>query len=159
MSPRRTRTPWLASWAAVVAWMLFIFLLSSQPAEQSNRLSKSVTEVVAVAVQEVAPEQDIDLRQMNRTLRKYAHFFAFFVLGMLVANAWRSSGKPLRQRMVYSLLVCLPVALSDEGHQLLVPGRGGQMRDVWIDSAGAILGIGLFSVFHSWLSSIHAKKR
>ena len=32
-------------------------------------------------------------------------------------------------------------ARSDEFHQLFVPGRGAQVKDVLIDTAGAIVGI------------------
>jgi len=35
-------------------------------------------------------------------------------------------------------------ACTDEIHQLFVPGRGAQMSDVLLDSAGAGLGIVLF---------------
>ena len=45
-----------------------------------------------------------------------------------------------------SLLVCVLYAISDEVHQLFVPGRGAQVKDVLIDSAGAIVGVGLYLV-------------
>lgn len=32
-----------------------------------------------------------------------------------------------------------------EFHQLFVPGRGGQVTDVLIDSAGAVIGIGIYA--------------
>ena len=38
-------------------------------------------------------------------------------------------------------------AISDEVHQLFVPGRGGQVKDIVIDSAGAIVGISGFNGF------------
>ena len=34
-------------------------------------------------------------------------------------------------------------SISDELHQILVPGRGAQIKDVVIDTAGAILGISI----------------
>ena len=36
--------------------------------------------------------------------------------------------------------------VSDEVHQLFVPGRGAMVKDVLIDSAGAIVGVGLYLV-------------
>ncbi len=35
-------------------------------------------------------------------------------------------------------------AVSDEVHQLFVPGRGGQLTDVIIDTAGAGAGLGIY---------------
>ena len=38
-------------------------------------------------------------------------------------------------------------AVSDEVHQIFVPGRAGQLRDVLIDTTGVLLGIFLCSLF------------
>lgn len=46
-----------------------------------------------------------------------------------------------------ALLICIPDAISDEVHQLFIPGRAGQVRDVIIDSAGAVVGISRSLVF------------
>ena len=55
----------------------------------------------------------------------------------------------------------LLVALADETIQLFSPGRGSQVTDVWIDFAGACLGI-LLAWLLRWLrihvQSKHAKK-
>lgn len=51
-------------------------------------------------------------------------------------------------------MICILYAISDEVHQLFVPGRGGQVRDVIIDSAGAIAGI----LGYNGLSRIRSKK-
>lgn len=40
-----------------------------------------------------------------------------------------------------ALAICISYAISDEVHQLYVPGRSGEVRDVIIDTAGASLGI------------------
>lgn len=42
-----------------------------------------------------------------------------------------------------ALGICILYAISDEFHQLFVPGRGGQIRDVLIDSTGAIVGVAI----------------
>jgi VanZ family protein len=41
---------------------------------------------------------------------------------------------------------CVLYAVSDEVHQLFVPGRGAQVTDVLIDNAGAFVGIGIYEV-------------
>jgi VanZ family protein len=83
----------------------------------------------------------------NRILRKNAHYFAYLVLGILVINALRISGVKGWRVCVLALGICVLYAVSDEVHQLFVPGRGGQVRDVLIDSAGATVGLGLYQVF------------
>ena len=43
--------------------------------------------------------------------------------------------------MGYAWIFCILYAMSDEFHQLFVPGRSGEIRDICIDSLGALLGI------------------
>ena len=45
---------------------------------------------------------------------------------------------------MHSIMLGLVYAASDEIHQLYVPGRAGQFRDVLIDSAGVLLGICIY---------------
>lgn len=123
--------------------MVLIFYLSHQPAHKSNQLSKGATEIVVETVERVAPRVDINKRNFNHILRKKAHFFTYLVLGILVASGLRKSGLVGYKLVGLAILICVLYAISDEMHQLFVPGRGGQVRDVLIDSAGAIVGIGI----------------
>ncbi|MGV8147186.1 MAG: VanZ family protein [Alkaliphilus sp.] len=43
--------------------------------------------------------------------------------------------------MKLTLLVCVLYAISDETHQIFVPGRSAQVSDILIDSVGAAVGI------------------
>jgi len=44
------------------------------------------------------------------------------------------------------VLYCALYAVSDEAHQLLVSGRGGQLSDALLDSVGVAVGIGLYRI-------------
>ena len=59
------------------------------------------------------------------------------VLGVLVLNAFGKTGVRGYRHILFSAIVCVLYAATDEIHQLFVPGRGGQIRDVLIDSIGA----------------------
>ena len=131
----------IISWIVVFLWMLIIFNLSSQVAEEANKLSKGVTEIIVQTVEKVAPRSSFDIDQFNHLLRKNAHFFTYLVLGMLVMSGMRRSDV---KGIVLTLGICILYAVSDEIHQLFVPGRGGQIKDVLIDSAGAFVGIKLY---------------
>ena len=43
--------------------------------------------------------------------------------------------------MAFSLVICVVFAISDETLQLFALGRGAQVRDVFIDTVGASIGI------------------
>ena len=126
----------IVSWFAVLAWMGFIFFLSSQAAEESGKLSAGITEAVIRVIKMVAPHTDLDIDVFNHIVRKCAHFLSYLVLGM--------TGRRL---IAASLLICILYSASDEINQLFVPGRAGQIRDVLIDSAGSLLGIVSYRLF------------
>ncbi|MDD3654990.1 MAG: VanZ family protein [Desulfotomaculaceae bacterium] len=136
----------ILSWTAAIIWLALIFNLSSQVAEQSNELSTGITEVIINTVEKFAPQAEFDIKSFNNVIRKKAHFFAYLVLGVLVLNALRRSGVHGYRSVIIALGICVLYAISDEVHQLFVTGRGGQVKDVIIDSAGAGVGIGAYQV-------------
>lgn len=127
-------------------WMGLIFYMSAQPATQSQQMSKGVVEVVVQTVERVAPSvaQQLDIRYLHHIIRKNAHFIIYLVLGVLVINALNVSGIDGRRGIVLALSICILYAISDEVHQLFVPGRSGEVRDVIIDTAGSSVGIGIY---------------
>jgi len=130
----------LLSWAAVIFWLAFIFNLSAQPAVQSDVLSKKVTKAGIGAVEKVAPNSHFKPWKINKLLRKNAHFFTYLVLSILVINALRRSGFQGWRWFFLALGFCILYAVSDEIHQFYVPGRGAQIEDMLIDSAGVLAG-------------------
>lgn len=131
----------IVSWIAVILWMDLIFKLSSQPAEKSDKLSTGITEINIKAIEKVKPNAKFNIVKFDHMVRKNAHFFVYLVLGVFVINALRRSGIHGYKNIVFALLICIIYAASDELHQVFVPGRGAQIKDVNIDSAGACVGI------------------
>lgn len=131
----------------VFAWALVIFYLSHQPATSSNELSKGVTKVIVELIEKVDPEQQMDLRMFNSQVRKSAHYFFYLILGMLMFTVFHWRRNLSLKRLLLAFLLCAIYAISDELHQLFVDGRGAQLKDVCIDSAGAATGIALCLIF------------
>jgi VanZ family protein len=137
-------------WVAVTFWMALLFYLSHQPATTSNELSTGLTAVIIQTIEKVIPGVEFDLSWVNHLVRKSAHFMAYLVLGSLVINALKGSravGYIGYKLVLLALCICISYAISDEVHQLFVPGRGGQLKDVILDSAGATIGIYVFRYF------------
>lgn len=129
------------AWITVFVWMIVIFYLSHQPATISNELSKSVAKVVAGNIDFVSSRDDFNLSSVNNIVRKQAHFWLYFALGILVVSSLRRVGMTGVKGFMLSIVICVIYAVTDEWHQLFVPGRGGQVSDVVIDSSGAVAGI------------------
>lgn len=129
---------------AILTLLIAIFRFSAQPATQSNDLSVSVTEGIVNNIPVVRDYPD-DLKtelilDWNNTIRKYAHFSLYCLLGILSACFGLCFRTSVRKRWSAVLLFCLLYAVSDEIHQLFVPGRACEIRDMLIDFSGSFLG-------------------
>lgn len=102
----------LFRWAAVVAWMVGIFFLSSRSRLPLLPIGWAET------LQDVA-----------------GHFVAYGGLAGLLA--WALSGSGVAHPWWGSFALALLYALSDEFHQSFVPGRHPDVLDILTDSAGA----------------------
>lgn len=115
--------------------ILFIWGNSMLPGELSGAISQWVRDILA----NLFPGDTSDPNTGHGLLRKLAHFTEFACLGVLLAWLFSILSKPL--------LVALPcgflVACMDETIQCFVPDRGPAFRDVLIDTAGVLVGMGL----------------
>lgn len=133
--------------------MVMIFLFSAQPATKSNELSTGFTRVLIEILGKILPveiETSTIIKsvgQLNHYIRKFAHFSVYLVLGILVWRALTNS-KYKNKKFITALIICVIYAATDELHQLFVPGRGGQLKDVFIDSLGALVGITLSEIMY-----------
>lgn len=140
-------------WIIVIIWMLLIFYFSQQPVEKSSDLSSGITERIIETVEIIAPTDEISVDRLHHIIRKNAHFFIFFCLGLFVFTALKNRKmKGFRKERV-AFYICMLYAISDEVHQLFVSGRGAQVKDVFIDSAGAACGILVASLISSFVKS------
>lgn len=125
---------------------MVIFAFSHQPAPVSKGISSSATEIVIETIQLMDPEREVHVHVLHSLVRKYAPLFLYSVLGMFFIHALRI-GSALHWRHIWiTLLFGAVYAISDEMHQLFVPGRGAQIQDVFIDLTGAVLGIILYGL-------------
>jgi VanZ family protein len=135
------------SWLAVLLLMLAIFLFSAQPADISNSNSKAVaTSVVETTVNLTEtgipePEKRQLIERVNDVAREYMHGVLFLVLGLLVQNALTQSGARGIKAVAIALAISIIYGITDEIHQVFVPGRAFQISDLAMDAAGSIIGI------------------
>ena len=125
-------------------WMAVIFILS----QQSASISSGQSGVFVEQLRHIAPS--VDQQLLTFLVRKGAHIFAYFVLGILMFNAlWRVdlSKFKFNYPVGLSIIVCALYAASDEFHQLFINGRSGEIRDVIIDSCAATVGVFIISIF------------
>ena len=95
-----------------ILWMVVIFFFSSRPDLPKNQFFL-----------------------LDFFFKKSAHILEYFILLLL----WH---KALGQKTpATAFLISLLYAFTDETHQLFVPGRGGLLQDVAIDSIGLVASV------------------
>ncbi|MCI8777970.1 MAG: VanZ family protein [Bacilli bacterium] len=137
----------------LISWMGLIFFFSHQSAIDSDKVSSGVIDKIIHTIEIISNHKltDNELKLISNYLvfpiRKLAHFTLYFILGILFYNLIKSYIKNNKKRIIVSLLFCLLYACSDEIHQIFIPGRSGEIRDVFIDSIGSFMGIILIYIF------------
>lgn len=121
-----------------VLWMLFIFYMSSKDAVTSSgyssRVGVTVCEIFIPGFRDKEPfEKAAAVAAIETPIRKCAHFFEFMMLGILAYHAFSS--------FRVSFIVSVLYAVSDEVHQLFIPGRSCELADMLIDTSGVILSL------------------
>ena len=127
-----------------------IFEFSNQSSEQSSGLSKKTTEVIVSNIKTIKElpksEKDKVLSRVEKVIRKIAHFSLYTVVGgiaMILLNTYKIKENT---KFLNSLIIGILYAISDEIHQIFIPGRSAQITDVVIDAMGVLFGV-LFIMF------------
>ena len=105
----------VSTWGPAVVYLFVIYYVSSQP-----------------QVGWAAPYPD-----------KLLHVSEYLVLSVLLARALNNGiRRPVSaRRLLLAWGLCVAYAVSDEIHQMFVPGRSPDPRDAMADACGAALGL------------------
>ena len=104
-------------WTPTIIWMLVIFGFSARPVFHAS----------------VIDWQDF-------FIKKTAHFVEYFILALLMYFSFRRTTSLSRSFcLLYTIIITIMYAVTDEFHQTFVPGREGRFRDVLIDSSGVFM--------------------
>lgn len=138
-------------WFAVIVWMCVIFSFSAQPAKKSDKTStgtiKKVASVISPKFRKLPKtEKNKKAEKYNHIARKTAHFSEYAVLGMLCFAALGTYCMKKKKRVLMALAISALYAVTDEMHQIFVPGRACRFFDILIDSGGALTGIIILAV-------------
>lgn len=134
--------------------MVIIFLLSNEVSGTSSGRSDAIVNALTYSLHINLPQE-----LLTFLTRKAAHIIAYFFLGMLTLNVLRSYDTSIRRMIFLSIVIVSTYAISDEIHQLFVPGRSGEARDVFIDAIAGTTGIFAYhSMYRIRKNSFNSKK-
>ena len=132
-SPRKLR-----AWIPTLLWLCILALFSTDTfsAEHTGSVLLKILHAL------FGTRFDEQFEQIHFLIRKSAHFCSYGFLGALAFFSWRTT-LPARPRWTWrwcllALLVAVIAGSLDEFHQIFVPSRGPSLRDVFIDTIGAV---------------------
>ena len=150
-------------WIIAIFVMVTIFRFSSEKAVESAGTSKRFMRVIidilpfTKALSEIAKQELME--SMDFIIRKCAHFTLYAVLGFSVFGAVKSTFmKKVKLNVIWSFIICVIYAISDEIHQFFVPGRACRVYDIFIDSFGSTFGISFFLIIIFLLNKFYGNK-
>jgi VanZ family protein len=117
-----------SEWIPVLIWGAVIFTLSTSAFSAANT-SRIIDPILRWLIPGISAAS-VDVCHM--LVRKAAHFTEYGILFWLLARG------PMANRPYLALMLCVVYALTDEGHQVFVPGRTASLYDVALDSTGAL---------------------
>jgi VanZ family protein len=124
-------------WATTALWAALIFQLSTATYGASFTAWLLGQALSTLHIQISPPAFAV----LHLLIRKSAHLFEYAIFSLLLYQslhirpyrAWRT------RIALWAVLVAGLYSLTDEYHQLFVPGRTGSLMDCGIDTTGAIL--------------------
>lgn len=131
-------------WAMTVLVMYIIFSFSAQSAEGSKELSQGLLDKIL----EIIP-----FEISHVFLRKAAHFSEYALLGAVSFCALSFTLK--KKAFFWGWLLSTFYAVTDEIHQLFIPGRACRVFDIFVDSSGAAAGIAFAALVFFILNLIY----
>ena len=118
--------------ALAIIWMGVIFYMSNQPASISSIHSGNTINIISkLPIIGNIMDYLTSINIGEFIVRKCAHMTEY---------------DNIKKAIIIAFLGTFLYACSDEFHQLFIPGRSGEFRDVMIDSTGGIMGI-VFTTF------------
>lgn len=132
-----------------VLWMSVIFMFSNKNANSSDNSSKgliyNVVSIYAKTFNKNIDKEEL-VNKLNHPVRKLAHFTLYFILGFFVYHVFLYS--KYKWKNIPTFIVCFLYSISDEVHQMFIPGRAGQVKDVLIDSSGVLAILLIIYIFN-----------
>ena len=107
--------------------LAFIWLNSFLPAEISQKISNMVQKILGIDSTQYA-------------IRKAGHFAEFLFLGLFLSLLVNTVIKRIKDRVFCLSFFAIFVPLMDETIQLFSPGRSAEVKDIWIDIGGFLVG-------------------
>ena len=149
----------------VIIWMGLIFYMSNSNGDDSGSESEDIVtfiidkydKITNASIETISYHKSPEfIKNANFYFRKMCHFSEYFILGILLFCFLIALNRySLLKCVLYSILISILYACSDEFRQTFINGRSGQIIDILIDCSGAIIGVILIRIVDKFTKKRH----
>ena len=132
----------LRYWIPVLVWASVIFFFSTKEFS-----SASTSRIIGPILHWLNPSISAEMEwTVHFFVRKLGHWSEYFILALLLMRAMdrRASLPHGFHSVLWTALIILLYACSDEIHQIFVPVRTASLNDVLLDFVGGVCGLLFF---------------
>ena len=142
----------------ILIWMTTVFIFSNEKATESKVTSRKVTIAIVQAIsgKDISDNEEL-LVSADKIVRKLAHYTLYTVGGVLIISFAYTMDKTKKEKILYSIAFGVCFVITDEVHQLFVPGRTGRLLDVGIDTLGIMTGILIFLIIRKIIVAVRSR--
>lgn len=131
----------------VLSLLVLIFYLSHENGDESTETSDWFSALINFL---------LPFEVSKGTVRTLAHYSEFACLSFFMTNLFVSYKNKFCPVIAISL--SFAYAITDEIHQIFVPGRACQLQDLLVDLAGVISGCIVFSILYLIIQKLIKRK-
>ena len=128
----------ISRWLPVMLWAGLIYL-SSEIDDPKTFLPDAIIQWMQIIIWHKT--------RLRTVIGAITHFTEFCVFFLLLARALNYKGELGFWSLLAALDISLVYAVSDEVHQMFVPGRLFEVKDLVVDSAGVVFGLIMYLWF------------
>jgi VanZ family protein len=141
----------LSRWLPLLLTMAFIFAAStnSTPYQVLPTAWRQPIQIAQNSVGKAFVGHSISEHEL---LGKPGHILEYALLGALAVRALIWKRKQTVGLYGLAFIACELYALSDEIHQIFVPGRSYDVPDLFLDGAGIFVGLILYGLVRWWVA-------
>lgn len=133
----------------ILCWMYMVFGFSNAGGEESTGLSTRIAKIFI--------KNEVYIEFAENIIRKLAHLTEYAIGGVLVYSLILTYKLKPKFQFLFSWMLVTVYAITDEVHQLFIPGRSGRIIDVYIDTLGVLIGMCGFLVLLKFLEKLRKK--
>ena len=152
------------SFLPAILMMYVIYSFSAQTGEVSGQLSYKISYKIVETKNQLLNENKssaelaVSADTIHFYVRKAGHMTEYFLLAVAISFPLYVYGVRGIWLVILAGIICVGFAGLDEYHQSFVADRGPSLRDVGIDSIGALIGILMVQTF-CWSTLHNPQKR